>query len=73
MVTWKDETMELVNKGDQVIDKSESYRGGRRCFNCGNRGNDIDLVYYRSRRGRLRRHFLCADCRKIYASDIEKC
>lgn len=63
--------MELVRKEDQVIDKSGPYRGGRRCFKCGNKENDIDVVYYRSVRGKLRRHFLCADCRKI-AKDMEK-
>jgi hypothetical protein len=63
--------MELVKKEDQATSNSDSYRGGRRCFKCGNRGKDIDAVDYRSVRGKLRRHFLCADCRKII-KDMEK-
>lgn len=62
--------MELVNKKDQVSNNSESYRGGRKCFKCGYMGKDINLTYYRSVRGKLRRHFLCTDCRKI-AKDME--
>ena len=29
--------MELVKKEDQATSNSDSYRGGRRCFKCGNR------------------------------------
>lgn len=61
----------LVSKEDQMKDKSNPYRGGRHCFKCGNKSNDIYLAYYRSVRGKLRRHFLCADCRKIYVAWIK--
>jgi hypothetical protein len=61
----------LIKKEEQIIKNSETCRKGRRCFKCGNRGKDIVAVYYRSMRGKSRRHFLCADCRKI-AKDYNK-
>jgi hypothetical protein len=70
--------MELVSEADTVPDNSYSYAkrvGNRRCHKCGRRGRkdvDINIVYYRSQRGKLHRHYLCEDCKKIHAGDIEK-
>lgn len=64
--------MELVSKEDTVPDNSYSYarRGqNRRCFKCGKKDIDIDIVYYRSKRKKLHRHYLCGDCKKVYAED----
>lgn len=67
--------LELVSKEDAVANNSYSYirRGkNRRCFRCGKKGIDIEIVYYRSlRHKKLHRHFLCEDCKKLYDDDLK--